>query len=185
MTDNKFNKSKSQGLKKPAGLFKKNDERSVEEKELHRTLVLNSSIGIYVVQNGRFKFVNPKFQEYIGFSKEELSGTESLGLVHPEDREMVRQNAVLMLKGKLSQPYEFRIINKKGENLWVMETVTSITYGGQRAALGNNIEITRQKAMEAAIRESEERFRTIIETIEDGYGEVDIDGNNIFSNESF
>ena len=164
---------------------KKSKERSVEDEDLHKILVINSPIGIYVLQNGRFKFVNSKFQEYTGFSEEELLDREALGLVHPEDREMVRQNAILMLKGKLSLPYEYRSINKKGSIMWIMETVASITYGGQRATLGNHMDITKQKDSEEALRKSEERFRTIIETIEEGYLEVDLDGNNTFFNESY
>jgi diguanylate cyclase (GGDEF)-like protein/PAS domain S-box-containing protein len=186
MTDRAFAKPPSRKLKEQAKLSgKKSKERSVKDEELYKILTINFPVGIYVIQNGRFKFVNSKFQEYTGFSKEELSGIEALSLVHPEDRKIVRQNAILMLKGKTSLPYEFRTIQKNGNISWIMETVAPITYEGQRATLGNHMEINRQKIMEEALRKSEERFRTIIETIEDGYGEVDFDGNIVFANESW
>jgi diguanylate cyclase (GGDEF)-like protein/PAS domain S-box-containing protein len=186
MNDRAFAKPPSRKLKEQAKLSgKKSKERYVEDEELHKILVVNSPIGIYIVQDGRFKFVNHKFKEYSGFSEEELLGRETPSLVHPEDREIARQNAILMLKGKLPLPYEFRTINKKGEVLWNMETVASITYRGQRATLGSYMDITRQKDVEEALRKSEERFRTIIETIEEGYGEVDFDGNITFANESW
>ncbi|KAF0120632.1 MAG: PAS domain S-box/diguanylate cyclase (GGDEF) domain-containing protein, partial [bacterium] len=172
--------------KEQADMLEKNfKEMSIEDEELYKILMINSPIGIYVVQNGRFKFVNNKFKEYTGFSDEELLGRDALSLVLPEDRERVRQNAILMLKGKSSSPYEFRVINKKGEIMWTLETVASITYRGQRATLGNYMDITGQKAMEEAIREREERFRAIIENIEDGYGEIDMDANLTFFNDSF
>ena len=186
MTNSKSNKPPSKGLKEQADMLEKNfKEMSIEDEELYKILMINSPIGIYVVQNGRFKFVNNKFKEYTGFSDEELLGRDALSLVLPEDRERVRQNAILMLKGKSSSPYEFRVINKKGEIMWTLETVASITYRGQRATLGNYMDITGQKAMEEAIREREERFRAIIENIEDGYGEIDMDANLTFFNDSF
>ncbi|MDI6776073.1 MAG: sugar phosphate nucleotidyltransferase [Syntrophales bacterium] len=103
MTDSQFDKPLSQELKEQTGLLEKNfKETLIEDEELHKILMINSPIGIYVVQNGRFKFVNQKFKEYSGFSEEELLGREALSLIHPEDRERVRQNAILMLKGKTS-----------------------------------------------------------------------------------
>jgi diguanylate cyclase (GGDEF)-like protein/PAS domain S-box-containing protein len=186
MTNSKSDKPPSRELKEQADLLEKNfKEISIEDADLHKILIINSPIGIYLVQNGRFKFVNNKFKEYTGFSDEELLGRDALSLVLPEDRERVRQNAILMLKGKSSSPYEFRVINKKGEIMWTLETVASITYRGQRSVLGNYMDITGQKAMEEVIRESRERFRTIIESIEDGYGEIDMDANLTFFNDSF
>ncbi len=185
MGDNKFDKPPSKELKEQVDLaVKKFTESHVENEELYKTLMINSPIGIYIIQNGRFKFVNNKFKEHTGFSDEELLGMDSLSLVLPDDRERVRENAIMMLKGKISLPYEFRVINKKGEIMWTLETVASITYRGQRATLGNYMDITGQKDMEEAIREREERFRAIIENIEDGYAEIDIEGNFTFFNDS-
>ncbi|MDO8784890.1 MAG: PAS domain S-box protein, partial [Syntrophales bacterium] len=164
MSTSRSAKPSSQELEEQAGLSgKKSKGMSAEDEELHEILLINSPIGIYIVQNGRFKFVNPKLQEHTGFSDEELLGRESLSLVFPEDGEMVRQNAILMLKRKTSLPYEYRIINKKGRIVWIMETVTPITYKEQPATLGSFMDITRQKASKEALRKSEERFRTILE----------------------
>ena len=185
MSDNKFDKLPSKELKEQVDMaVKKITESHVEDDEMYKILMINSPTGIYIIQDGRFKFVNNKFKEYTGFSDEELLDRDSLSLVFPEDRERVRQNAILMLKGKTSLPYEFRVINKKGEIMWTLETVASITYRRQRAVLGNYMDITRQKTIEQVIRESRERFRAIIENIEDGYAEIDIDGNFTFFNDS-
>ena len=186
MSDNKFDKLPSKELKEQVDMaVKKITESHVEDDEMYKILMINSPTGIYIIQDGRFKFVNNKFKEYTGFSDEELLDRDSLSLVFPEDRERVRQNAILMLKGKTSLPYEFRVINKKGEIMWTLETVASITYRRQRAVLGNYMDITGQKDMEEAIREREERFRAIIENIEDGYAEIDIGTNFTFFNDSF
>jgi diguanylate cyclase (GGDEF)-like protein/PAS domain S-box-containing protein len=119
---------------------------------LFKTLFSSSPIGIYIVQDGKFQFVNPQFQKHTGYSEDELLGMDSLKIVLPEDRNMVRENAVKMLKGERSSPYEYRVINKCGETRWIMETVTSIQYQGRRATLGNYMDITERKLMEEQLK---------------------------------
>jgi diguanylate cyclase (GGDEF)-like protein len=74
-------------------------------------------------------------------------------LISPEDREQVRQNARAMLLDEGNSPYEFRIITKQGEALWIMETVASILYEGRPAILGNSMNITERKQAEEKIRQ--------------------------------
>jgi len=63
-----------------------------------------------------------------------------------------------------------------------METVAPITFRGRRAVLGNFMDVTRQKLTEEALRDSEERYRTIVEDIADGYYEVDLAGRFTYVN---
>ncbi len=121
----------------------------VEEVEaLSKTLCNSSPVGIYIVQDGKFQYVNPQFQRYTGYSEDELLGTDSLSLVLSEDRNMVRENAVKMLKGLRSSPYEYRVVIKSGETRWVMETVYPVHYQGRQAALGHYMDITERKEAE-------------------------------------
>lgn len=154
------------------------------EKKLSRTLAVSSLIGIYVLHDGRFRFVNPKFQEYVGYSSGELIGMNSLEIVHPEDRISVRVNAVKMLKMQRIKPYEFRTITKSGQVKWTMETVSSVFFDGKRSVLGHYVDINDRKKSEEILKASEERYRTILENIEDGYYEVDLKGVLTFFNES-
>jgi len=165
-----------------AELEKANTEHKQVE-ELFKSLTSSSPIGIYVVQDGKFQFVNAQFQKYAGYSEDELLGMDSLNFVFPDDRNRVRENAVKMLKGERSIPYEYQFVNKEGEVRWIMETVVPIQYLGRRAALGNFMDITERKQAEEALRESEEKYRTVLEDIEDGYFEVDIAGNFTFFND--
>ena len=65
-----------------------------------------------------------------------------------------------------------------------METITPIVYKGERATLGSFMDITERKRMEKALRQSEEKYRTILESIHEGYFEVDLTGNFTFCNDS-
>ena len=142
-------------------------ERKLAE-QLYRTLATSSPVGIYIAQEGKFVFVNPQFQKYMGSTEDELLGSDALSLVHPEDRKTVREKAIAMLKGKRSSPYEFRIIDKGGETRWSIETVTSIHYKGERATLGNFMDITERKQAEEALKDSEERYRSLINNVKLG-----------------
>jgi len=75
---------------------------------------------------------------------------------------MVRGNAIKMLKGDHSSPYEFRIITKDGQVRWLMARMAPIHYRGKRAALGNWMDVTERKRVEEALRESEQRLRTML-----------------------
>jgi PAS domain S-box-containing protein len=131
------------------------------EQELFRTLADNSPIGVYILQNGRFRFVNHQLQEYMKYSQAELIGAEAMRFVIPEDRDRVRQRARAMLKGEQSEPYEFRFVCKGGDTRWVMEMVSSIQHNNGRATLGTFMDITERKKSEEELRRSESQLRLL------------------------
>ncbi|MGD0277054.1 MAG: PAS domain S-box protein, partial [Syntrophales bacterium] len=135
------------------------------EKGLYQTLENSSQAGIYVVQDGKFRFVNQHMANYWGYSKEELLGMESMSLVHPEDRERMRDAAIKMLKGKRTSSYEFRTIAKNGEIRWITEMITPIPYKGVRAVLGNSIDITEQIKARDKLAQLEALEASILEAI--------------------
>jgi len=132
-----------------------------QAENLLSTAFTSSPIGVYIVQDGIFRFINTSFEKLLGYRQGSLIGMETMSLVYPEDRTVVRKNAVRMLKGKRSAPYEYRYVTKSGKVKWVMETVTSILYQGRRATLGNFMDITELKQTEEALEEQERWFRSI------------------------
>jgi len=127
--------------------------RAVEHSEaLYKTLAEKSFAGVYVVQGGRFSFINANAASYAGYRPEELVGRESMSIAHPDDVEEIRRRARNMLRGMTASPYEFRIITKDGHIRWIMETVASIYYEGKTAILGNSMDVTDHKRMEEEIR---------------------------------
>ena len=153
--------------------------------DIYKTLAEKSPIGMYIGQKGILQWVNPRCQESMGYGLDEIVGVQCLSLVHPDDREMVRRAATAMLHGETTHPYEYRIFAKNGNLLWYAETVISITFRGERAILGSQMDITPQKNAQEALRYSEERYRTIIDTLADAYYEMDLQGNNVFFNDKY
>ena len=143
------------------GFIRDNTQEKQAEDELEHSR--NSAlIGSYILQDRRFKYVNPEFCRITGYTKEELIGMPSLDLVHVDYREHVKENAMLMLTGQRTTPYEFRVVDSKGRVKWVMETVTSVKHEGTRAALGYFMDITTQKQI-AEEQRDKEKLRAILE----------------------
>jgi len=154
-----------------------------QAEELYRTLFMNSPIGAFILQENKFLLVNPQFQEYTEYSETELLDMDALNLIHPEDRKKVKRKVGRMLLVKSAHPYEFRIITKSGKTRWLMDTVAPIHYKGKNALLGNSINITQRKQAEEALRQSEERYRQLIGTLQEGIWVIDKDANTTFANQ--
>lgn len=151
---------------------------------LSEAFIAKAGVGIYVVQEKKFVYISNLFQKITGFSDKDLLGQNSLDNIYPEDKELVRKQATKCLKKESFEPYEYRFVKKDKEIRWILETVTPIIYKGGKATLGSFMDITERKLTDEALRQSEEKYRTIIENIEDGYVEMDLKGNFIFFNDA-
>jgi diguanylate cyclase (GGDEF)-like protein/PAS domain S-box-containing protein len=156
-----------------------------ESARLARALMHCTGTGIYIVQDGKFQYVNSLFQELAGYTEKELIGMRSLDLVYPEDREKVREKAIENLRGQHPVPYEYRVIRKNGEVTWVLERLSSIEYRGKRAAVGSFMDITDRKLMEQELADEATRRRILIEQSRDGIHVLDSDGKVVEANNRF
>jgi PAS domain S-box-containing protein len=151
----------------------KSTVKRMDEEEMLKILNEEAPVGVCIIQDGKFCYVNSNFPVAIGYTIDELIGKDPLELIVPEDREMVRENEIKMLKGELIPPYQFRVIHKDDSIRWVMEAVRSIQYHGRRAVLGNYMEVTERKQMEEALKENEENYRELANSITDVFFAMD------------
>jgi len=128
------------------------EEALRDSEELARGMLAAATTGIYFLQDGRFLYVNRLFEEISGYKSDELVGKHSLDYVHPDDKKTVRTQAIEVLKGQSSSPYEARLIRKDSGIVWVSDRVASIQYKGKRSVLGTLMDITERKQAEEEIR---------------------------------
>jgi PAS domain S-box-containing protein len=135
--------------------------------------------------DGRWLFVNRSLADLLGYSEEELKGRAFQTLTHPDD---VPQNLVLLqraLSGEIDRyTMEKRLLHASGETVWVLLTV-ALVRGDDRAPLylvTQYQDLTARKRAEVQLRESEERYRQVVETAHEGICIVDPNGRIAYAN---
>ncbi len=116
---------------------------SIDDIVLQWDLFRKAPIGVYIIQEGRFKAVNKEFISYTGYSETELLQIDPLDIVSETFRESVKKNAIEMLKSQRDKPYEYLAVSKNGNDIWVIEAVVATELQGERAVIGFFMDIDR------------------------------------------
>ncbi|MEM2983172.1 MAG: PAS domain S-box protein [Candidatus Bathyarchaeia archaeon] len=171
-------------LEKEVARLKREEEVLRETYEKYRIAVEFANDSILLIQDERAIYRNPAHERLVGYSVEETRDRSFLDLIAPEDREIVRNNYYRRIKGEaLPDRYEVRILTKDGKKVPMEINPRVITYNGRPATVVVMRDITERKEAEEALRRSEERYRSILEGIEEAYYEVDLKGNIRFFND--
>jgi len=141
-------------------------EQALSEAEAkYRSLVEETMVGVYLIQDNKFAYVNPRMVEIFGYdSADELVGRSPLDTVAPEDRPVVVENLRRRLDGEIkSVRYTFTGIRKDGMPIDVEVHGAVTTYLGRPAIIGSLVDITERKRYVVALQDSEERYRQLFE----------------------
>ncbi|MCK5216160.1 MAG: response regulator [Methanosarcinales archaeon] len=142
------------------------EKKLFRSEEIYHTLIDNIQDGLFLIQDGKLKFVNEAFSRIPGYTVDEVLGMEFQDFVAPEDRDMVVDRYVRMMKGeKVLTNYEFHGIRKNEERRTTIYLVCSpITYQGKPAVLGTVKDITKRKQLEEQMQQiNDELEERIIE----------------------
>ncbi len=134
--------------------------RAAEEK--FRGLVEQSIAGIYLIQDGKFVYVNPRYVEIFGYdSADELIGREALSLVAESDRAMSAEKIRQRMDGEtVAVYYTFKGLRKDGAVIDMGVHGTRATHAGRTAIIGMVQDISEKKRAEEQIQ----RYVTQLET---------------------
>lgn len=134
---------------------RKESERVLAESEQRfRSLVEQSLAGIYIIQDGRFAYVNPRFAEIFGYaSPQELIGVEPAALVAEQDCEFVAENMRRRLNGEVQNlSYGFTAVRKDGSEIEVGVHGAQATHRGRPAIIGLLQDVSEKKRAEEQIQ---------------------------------
>ncbi len=120
-----------------------------ESEAKFRTLSEGALIGIYLIQDMRYVYVNPEFADMLGYSRAELTGMENmLECVYPEQREPARQGIEKILNGQESIGYQGSWLRKDGDSVEVEGKAAFTIFNGRPAIIGTALDVSQRKYLE-------------------------------------
>lgn len=164
------------------------EEALLSSEEKYRNLTEGLSEVIYIADPNTMspKYVNEAVENVYGYTVDEWLKTQNIWeqTIHPDDREIVISACVEADMHKKNMTLEYRIMHKDGSVRWVEDRLTRELdrFNNVVALNGVIYDITERRQAETALKESEEKFRTICASVVDAILMMDKDGYVSFWN---
>ncbi len=147
--------------------YRKKMEKETREAELKfRTLAEKSMVGVYIVQNSKFIYVNPRFAGVFGYEPEELINTVNVDAILSDEYKYISLEHVRRrMAGEVeSVHYEARGKKKNGRLNWVEFYGSRVNFGDVPTIIGSMIDITERKRAEDELKSSELKYKLLFES---------------------
>jgi PAS domain S-box-containing protein len=156
-----------QGIVRDIAERKKAEEALKESEEMYRSLIETSPDAITVTDlEGKITYVSDRAVEFTGFKKaKELIGRNAFEFIDQIDHDLALKNLEKTLKKGYLRNTEYTMLKRDGSR-YTGELNASIikdTLGNPKAFIGITRDVTQRKQAEEALRESEEKFRSLAE----------------------
>jgi PAS domain S-box-containing protein len=147
-------------------------EQRVQAETRERLQIWNVSQDLLVIVglDGKYLSVNPAWTATLGWSEADLLGKSSQWLLHPDDRESGRAEFDHLAKGHKTLRFENRLRAKDGSYHWISWTASPDS--GRIYCMGRDV--TERKRAEAELRESEQNYRMLFESIDEGFCTIEV-----------
>lgn len=148
---------------------KKAEEALRESEALYRKALETTSDGVSILQDGRYVYINQRFQKTMGIPEGyPINGHLMGSMLVPEDREAILQYYDKRLRGEQTPgKHEVRVIKPDHSLMYLQVTSVDIVYQGKPALLNFMQDVTEKKKAEDQLKESEKRYRTMTENVND------------------
>ncbi len=134
----------------------------------HRSLVAQALVGMFVCEDGRFRFVNRRIAEILGYQPEELLGEQLLTVIHPDHRQLAARMVERCEAGEGSPTsQELKFITKRGELGWVDLSLSVMPEDPEKCVMVNAVDITERKRAGERLRQRLAVEEAVAETSND------------------
>jgi PAS domain S-box-containing protein len=171
------------------------EKRAMEEalrssESRYRGVFENTGTATALINEDNTVFIaNSEFERLSGYSRQEIDEAVAnditwMQFVHPDDLSRIQEFHEYRRRNRDLSPaeYEFRFVDRNGKIRHVLNRVGIILE--TRQYVSSIMDITSRKRTELALKQSEEKYRTILQSIVEGYYEVDLRGNFVFVNDA-
>ena len=119
-----------------------------------RALVEQSIVGIYLIQDGKFVYVNPKLTDIVGFTERELASRPLMEFIVEEDRAIAEEDFRKTIEGIAPcVHHSLRMTHKNGSTLHIETFGSHSEFEGRPAVIGTLLDITERKMAEEKINQ--------------------------------
>lgn len=159
------------------------EQRLMQSEEQLRAIFEASRDGILVEKDERIVYVNNSYARLLGYQPEDLVGTHVSVVMSPEDGERMLEYGRRRLRGE-SPPtaYEYKARRRDGVLIDLEASVSTHTVAGRTFITTTVREIAERKRAEDALRQSESKYRLLMDQASDGIHTYDLSGNFIETN---
>ena len=137
---------------------RRQEEALRESESKFRTMAETVAAAAFIFQGDKMRYVNSAAEAITGYSREDLLDMNFWDVIHPNDRDLVRERGLARQRGDHTPVrYEVQIATRNGADRWVDFTAGMIEFDGAPAVLGTAFDVTERKRAEDALREQARR----------------------------
>lgn len=165
---------------------KKAEQALRESEEKYRNLIESLQEGIWVIdKDAKTVFVNYPMAEMLGYTEEEMVGIDLFEFMDEKAVDTAKENLERREAGTTEQ-HDFEFLQKDGSRVNVILVTRPITDndGNYKGAIAGVINVTKRMQAESALRESEEKYRSLVESSDDSIYLVDRNSTYLFMNKT-
>ena len=157
----------------------------VKQSEARYSNLINSILDILIEINLDLTITYVNFQVYdlLGYSSEELIGKRFTSFIHLEDTQRIIEIINKTIKKEDNFLTELKMKKKKGYYILFSVNGRLVEYNNHPKIVMLLRDLSQLKDAQQKLMESDKKYREIIENIEDGYFEVDLEGNYTYVND--
>ena len=156
------------------------------EELFYQKIIDNSKDGLIIIQDTEIKYANEGLLKFSGYSLDEVIGMKFMDFIHPEDRARVVEYYLKRTRGEdVPSDYEVRAIHKSGEVKYLGINASIIDYHSKPAVISALRDVTDRVNAQLVLKQKESELSFILEVINDGYWDWDVQNNLLKFNKNF